>query len=119
MHNLRNIKKENESVDKGENQDETNKVKEVKKEVPAEELIQLQETTMRSILIQKLNDDDPDSLYQYHAFLSEQYGTPLGVFDDPLFEEKIKRKLSKIDNAWITNIDKILEDLRGDGTGNL
>ena len=44
---------------------------------------------------------------------------PLGVFDDPLFEEKIKKKLSKIDNNWITNIDKMIEDLRGDGKGDL
>lgn len=56
---------------------------EAKKEVDKEELIMLQETTMRNILIEKLNDGDLDSLYQYHAFLSEQYGVPLGVFDDP------------------------------------
>ena len=84
-----------------------------------EDLAQLQEATMRNILIQKLNEGDLDSLYQYHAFLSEQYGVPLGVFDDAQFEEKIQKKISKIDNTWITNIDRIVEDLRCDGSENL
>ena len=44
---------------------------------------------------------------------------PLGVFDDAQFEEKIQKKLSKNDHTWITNIDKILEDLRGDGSSDL
>ena len=66
--------------------EEPGKEEEPKKEEDGEELVSLQEATMRNILIQKLNETDLDSLYQYHAFLSEQYGVPLGVFDDPQFE---------------------------------
>jgi hypothetical protein len=74
---------------------------------------------MRKILVQQLNEGDLDGLYQYHAFLSEQYGLPLGVFDDPEFEAKVQKKLSKMDNTWITHIDKIISDLRSDASGDL
>ena len=76
------------------------------------DLAQLQEATMRNLLIQKLNEGDLDSLNKYHAFLSEQYGLPLGVFGDDQFEEKIKKKLSKIDHTWIASLDQIIDDIR-------